>query len=269
MLIMAEKSYKKLKMVKSGYNGLIPFMTGKGKEFSPTRKIIIIGPSGSGKTVLAFQIAYFWIKNYNRICYISPQADDNIVCSFISWCEAAGIGFEHFIYSTSKKEQMELPEYENCLYIVDDYYTSTGKPAQLTTFISVLINRGRHKGNHIIYNAQASDRIPMEWWSGFDVCLKFADEKTFEKTYTNKYEIEKFLENNGHWQFKSRLEPGWKLIVFKTIHHNQEIVRNLRRKKIKEEKKYASLETYKDIAKQGNMKAKETIKNSLMDCIVD
>ena len=144
----------------SGVVGLIN-KSRKGAKYFNSTKILIVGPSGCGKTTLAINLAINNISPYSNVIYVSPEssADDSIIVNFKEWLKKAGIPFFHCLVNGNS---LQIPKIGNALFIIDDYYTSTGRPPILEKLIKTLLNRGRHDNNHILYLAQCASRLQPE-----------------------------------------------------------------------------------------------------------
>jgi len=133
----------------------------EGSKYFNSSKFVIIGPSGSGKTVLAANLAVFVVNSYSNIVYISPASsgEDRTILNLKKWCKRAEMPF---FQSSVTDKGLNLPRITHSLYIVDDYYTSTGRPSVVEKLIKELFNRGRHDYNHVIYIAQCDRRLQPE-----------------------------------------------------------------------------------------------------------
>ena len=144
----------------SGIVGLVN-NSKKGSKYFNSSKLLIVGPSGSGKTTLAVNLAIDYITPYSNVVYVAPQssADDAIIVNFQEWCKKAEMPFFHCVLDGNS---LKVPRIGHSLFIIDDYYTSTGRPPVLEKLIKVLLNRCRHEYNHILYLAQCPSRLQPE-----------------------------------------------------------------------------------------------------------
>lgn len=143
--------------------GVLPLInkSRKGHSYFNSSKFLIVGPSGSGKTVLVTNLAIFSIHPYSNVVYVSPasSADDKTIVNFQSWCDKAKLPFFHCMV---QNDSLNIPNIKHCLFIIDDYYTSTGRPPVVEKLIKSLFNRGRHDHNHVVYIAQCGSRLQPE-----------------------------------------------------------------------------------------------------------
>ena len=134
-------------------------MKSKKNKYIPTQKILIVGESGSGKTTLACNLMYYTIKPFSHVVFITPSQDDVSLNLFKELCEKAEIPF----FVKDDKTFLSVPELPGgSVWVIDDYYTSTGRNSQIETLLKELVNRGRHKERHVIYCAQLASRLPSE-----------------------------------------------------------------------------------------------------------
>jgi hypothetical protein len=235
--------------------------TKTGKDYFHTEKITIIAQSGSGKTQLAFDLAYFIVGPYKNIIYLNTHFDDKIVVNFAGWCKKAGIGFFPIDVTNVEKNGLDIPKLDHSVYIIDDTYTSTGRPKPLELLIKKLWNKGRWDGNHVIYIAHLNKYLPPE--ASYNATQIWVD-RPYEK-----YPIsEKIPEVGAKWyMLKNALDPQHGKIFepeITTPSHIQQIVARLKHKKngLKEDK-LAEKKDFKAIGEQGNDKAKAAITSDI------
>jgi ABC-type oligopeptide transport system ATPase subunit len=144
------------------------------KQMNKTEKYLIIGASGSGKTTFACNMLYYHVKPFCGIVVISPHKNENdqnaseteaevvddISISTLQYnCEKAKMP----IYRKTFEEFGTIPDIEDSsVWIIDDYYTSTGRNKDLEVFLKQLVNNGRHTGKHVIYCAHNVKYLPHE-----------------------------------------------------------------------------------------------------------
>lgn len=223
----------------------------KTGKYVATSKYLIIGKSGSGKTQLAFRLAYFVIKKYSNIIYISSQFDDDIIEYFEKITTKAGMPF--YEITVDPNGGINVPDVKNSLVIIDDQYTSTGRPKGLELYLMQLVNRGRHEGNHVIYIAQGVDYLPKEIL------------KNNTGVFVDKY-YEKFPVSIN---IKKKIKHQWYIITEDALHDdaniervqfpNKEIsekdaIKHMKEKILPEDKgkKVPDKQDYISMGKQGN-----------------
>lgn len=157
-------------------------MKSKNNNYIPTKKILIVGESGSGKTTLACNLIYYYIKPFTHVVFVTPSHEDISLNVFRELCEKSGIAF----FIKDDKTFLSVPEMPGGgVWVIDDYYTSTGRNQAIETLLKELVNRGRHKEKHVIYCAQLASRLPSEIKSNnTDLFISKAvaeDEKNYER----------------------------------------------------------------------------------------
>lgn len=180
-------------------------------DYKPTEKILIVGESGSGKTTLAINILFYLIKPFSSICFITPSKEDTSIAAFKAICVASNMPL--YIFDI----EQGIPDLSFAVFVIDDYYTSTGRDGRVETLLKTLVNRGRHKGNHVIYNAQLANRIPAEIKNNnTGVYLSagmIADEGIWDKLNKNKpINVDESLLKEGRW-FKYSFDKGKGVLV--------------------------------------------------------
>jgi energy-coupling factor transporter ATP-binding protein EcfA2 len=222
----------------------------KGVSYFHSVKYLIVGPSGSGKTTLCINLAIFTISPYNNVVYVSPQSSSENTCivNFKEWCGEAEIPF---YLCTIKDNALNFPEITDALVIIDDYYTSTGRPNVIEKLVKELFNRGRHSRNHIVYIAQCASRLQPEVIqnsNGIFVKSRVNAEKLGlnpEKLpYVDEDEWNKITPAQDHNYVKRVIIPPIKSV--------EDVVKKLKSKKSKTNKKVASMKEYRQIGEQSH-----------------
>lgn len=241
---------------KSGGLSTISNSIKEGNGYTPVDKFLVVGQNGAGKTQLVFDLAYFVINKYSSVVYICSHFQDKIVVNYARWMKEAGMPF--YMISVGEDGSLNVPDVSNSLFIIDDYYTSTGRPKALEALLKQFWNKGRHKGNHIIYIAHTDKYLPHEALlnnSGLFVDMPY-----------EKFPISEFITEPGSawYMIINCLSPINKKgytnaelyrIDFTDIPKNEkEIIKKLKSKIPKEDigKELPDTETYKAIGKQGN-----------------
>lgn len=238
-----------------------------GNLYSATEKFLIIGKGGSGKTTLAFDLALSpesrdhapFIESYSSIVYICSHFEDNIVVNFEEWCKEAGMPF--YEISVGADGSLNVPEIKRGLFIIDDYYTSTNRPKSLESLLKILVNKGRHSGNHVIYIAHTPKFLPIEILNNNTGV--FVD-RPYEKFPVSK-EIPP-TSSKKQWYLitddATSEDACIRSVSFDTFETERSIIKTLRAKIPKEDrgKMMPDAKDYRDMSKQGNIYAGKAAK---------
>ena len=220
----------------------------KGVKYFNSTKYLVVGPSGSGKTVLTVNLAVFQIKPYSNVVYISPEssAGDSTIVNFRDWCGKAGIPFYH---CRIENNALNIPKINNALFIIDDYYTSTGRPGVLETVIKKLFNVGRHDSNHVVYIAQCGSRLqPEVLQNNNGIFLK--SQEFAEKFGLDKNKIP-YINGDNWYMIKPNQDSKYiRETDFPPIFSIQEVIKKLKSKIKVKQPKVAGSEEYDEIKKQ-------------------
>lgn len=222
-----------------------------GQGYKSTEKLLIVGKSGSGKTTLAFELALNSISKYSSIVYICSHFNDNIVINFEKWTEKAAIPFYEISVDT-KSDSLNIPNLTNALFIIDDYYTSSGRPKMLEKLIKELVNAGRHAGNHIIYIAHSPKYLPTEIIDNNSGVFVDRPYKKFPVSYAID------PENKEYWYKITNDalsdDATIKLVEFPEYSSEKDIIKKLKSKIPAEDKgkKLPDKNDYKAMGMQGN-----------------
>jgi hypothetical protein len=241
---------------KSGGLATLSNKTSIGQGYKSTEKYLVIGKSGSGKTQLAFDLIYFIIQPFSSIVYINSHFDDKILLNFSKWCEEAGIP----VYNIPSDDLSVIPDITNGVFLIDDCYTSTGRDKNIELLVKELWNKGRWKGNHVIYIAHTDKRLPTE--------TLYNSSGVFVDKYYPKFPCSSIIPSNKNtrawYKLDDPLSDDGKVqeIQFASPGSKQEIIKKLRSKIPPKDigKKVADKEDYKAIGQQGNKLATKMLK---------
>jgi energy-coupling factor transporter ATP-binding protein EcfA2 len=135
----------------------------KGKGMPNTEKFLIIGPSGSGKTTLAVNLIVYTIKSFGGIVFIIPKMSqkDEPITTLEYYCKEAKIPV--YLLDVNDISLGQIPEIEGGgVYVIDDYYLSSGRDTTIERLLMEMVNKGRKLGMHVLYLAQLATRLPAE-----------------------------------------------------------------------------------------------------------